>query len=336
MNKTRIIGRDLCRELLTLEDCIPAMADVLKANAAGEVKMLQRSVIPHPGGNLLALMTASILPEKTAGSKVIIFPGPEAAKAGTSQGIIPLFDTETGALKAIVDATQITVTRTAAVSAAATDVLALKDAGTAAILGTGRQGTAHALAMTKVRALKTILLWNRTPEKARTAADALRAELAGTAGDPSAVPEIVVCGTAEEAVREADIICTTTPGRTDEPILKGEWLKPGAHINAVGCVNPMGREVDSEAVRKSRVFFDWGEAAKAAGDISIPLSRGEITEECFAGDIGSVMAGTLEGRTGRDAITMFKSVGISAVDIAAAQVIYEKACSLDLGIEVEI
>ncbi len=332
-NRTRIIGRELCGQLLTLEDCIPAMADVLKANAAGEVKMLPRSVIPHPGGNLLALMTASILPEKTAGSKVIIFPGPEAAKAGTSQGIIPLFETETGALKAIVDATQITVIRTASVSAAATDVLAVKNAETAAVLGTGRQGTAHALAMAKVRDLKRILLWNRTPDKAQAAAETLRQELAAAAAYG---PEVIVCGTAEEAVREADIICTATPGRTDEPILKGEWLKPGTHVNAVGCVVPVGREVDSEAVRRSRVFFDWGEAAKAAGDIAIPLGRGEITEACFAGDIGSVMAGNIEGRTADSDITLFKSVGISAVDVAAAQVIYEKACSLGLGIEVEI
>ncbi|MBO5998778.1 MAG: hypothetical protein J6P87_03735, partial [Lachnospiraceae bacterium] len=237
MNKTLIIGRELCRELLTVEDCIPAMKETLRALASGQVKMLDRSVIPHPNGNLLALMTASLLPQETAGSKVIIFPGPEAAKNGTSQGIIPLFDTVTGSLKAIVDATQITVVRTAAVTAAATDALAAEDAHTAAVLGTGRQGIAHAEAMTKVRDIRKLLLWNRTKERAEAAAGALAGKLPGI--------EIEVCETAEAAVRNADIICTTTSARTDNPILKGEWLRSGAHVNAIGCVNPMGREVDT-------------------------------------------------------------------------------------------
>ncbi|MBO5998088.1 MAG: ornithine cyclodeaminase family protein, partial [Lachnospiraceae bacterium] len=122
----------------------------------------------------------------------------------------------------------------------------------------------------------------------------------------------------------------------DDPILKGEWLKPGAHVNAIGCVNPMGREVDTEAVAKSRLFFDQAEAAKKSGDIAIPLGRGEITEDGFIGDIGSVLAGDLPGRTSAKDITMFKSVGISAVDVAAALVIFEKAAAQGLGIEVEI
>ncbi len=330
MNKTLIIGRELCRELLTVEDCIPAMKKTLCALAEGQVKMLDRSVIPHPNGNLLALMTASLLPQETAGSKVIIFPGPDAAKNGTSQGIIPLFDTVTGSIKAIVDATQITVVRTAAVTAAATDALAEKGAHTAAILGTGRQGIAHAEAMTKVRDIHKLLLWNRTPERADAAAAALTEKLPGIS--------IEVCRTAEEAARNADIICTTTSARADEPILKGEWLRPGAHVNAIGCVSPMGREVDTETVRKSRIFFDQTEAAKKSGDIAIPLGCGEIASdsENFIGDIGGVLAGSLAGRTSAEDITMFKSIGISAVDVAAALVIYEKAAAQGLGVEVEI
>ena len=327
MNKTLIINRELCRKLLTLEDCIPVMGEVLAGSARGDVKMLQRSAIFHQNGNLLALMTASISAMRTAGSKVIIFPGPEAAKNGTSQGIIPLFDTETGSLMAIVDASVITLVRTAAVSAAAAKVLAREDAHTAAVLGCGKQGVAHAEAMTKIRDIDRLLLWNRTTERAETAAASLREKLPGIS--------IEVCADPKEAVSAADIICTTTSVRGDDPILKGEWLKPGAHINAVGTVSPMGREVDTEAVRKSRVFFDWKEAAIAAGDLSIPLKNGEISEDGFAGDVGSVIAGDLEGRRSNDDITLFKSVGISAEDIAAALVIYRKAKEQGLGIEVE-
>ncbi len=329
MNKTLIVNRALCDELLTLEDCIPAMADVLIAASRGEVKMLQRSMIPHQSGNMLALMPATLLPKHVTGSKVIIFPGPQAKKAGTNQGIVPLFDTETGALTAIVDAELITVRRTAATSAAATNALARRDAHTVAILGAGNQGKAHAEAMTLVRDIDTIYIWDMFPAAVEAAVKHLSARLPGV--------KLVPCETAEQAVRDADILCTVTSARGDDPFLKGEWLKPGAHLNAVGACSPTSREVDTETVRRSRVFLDWREAAlRDAGDIIIPLKNGEITEDHFVGDVGSVLTGELPGRTSDEEITMFETIGISVEDIAAAQLILEKARARGLGVEVEI
>ncbi|MBE6994638.1 MAG: ornithine cyclodeaminase family protein [Ruminococcaceae bacterium] len=329
MNKTLIVNRELCRQLLSLQDCIPAMSDVLIAASRGEVKMLQRSMIPHQSGNMLALMPATLLPLHVTGSKVIIFPGPKARKNGTNQGIVPLFDTETGALTAIVDAELITVVRTAATSAAATDALARKDARSVAILGAGNQGRAHAEAMTLIRHIEEIYIWDQFPAAVEAAVEHLSKRLPGV--------KLIPCATAEEAARNADILCTVTSSRGDTPFLKGEWLKPGAHLNAVGACSPTSREVDTETVRRCKVFLDWREAAlRDAGDLIIPLTKGEITEDHFAGDVGKVLTGELPGRESDEEITMFETIGISVEDIAAAQLIADKARAAGLGVEVEI
>lgn len=326
MNKTLIVSRELCTRLLTVEDCIPAMAETLTAAAQGAVKMLQRSMIPHDSGCKLAIMPATMVPRQVTGAKVIIFAGPSAR--GTSQGIVPLFDTETGALKAIVDAELITVVRTAATSGAATDILARKDAASLAILGCGKQGRAHARAVCAVRDIKTVYLWNRSPGNLQTAMTELAQALPGV--------RLVPCATPEEAVRDADVVCTTTNGRGGI-VLEGAWLKPGAHVNAVGACSGANREVDTETVRRSKVYFDWSEASlRDGGDLAIPLQAGELTPEHFMGDLGLVTVGRLEGRTNDREITLFESVGLSVQDVAAANLIYEKAKAQGLGLWAEI
>lgn len=326
MNKTLIVSRELCTRLLTVKDCIPAMRETLSAAALGEVQMLQRSMIPHDSGCKLAIMPATLEPRQVTGAKVIIFPG--AAARGTSQGIVPLFDTETGALKAIVDAELITVVRTAATSGAATDILARKDAAALAILGCGKQGRAHAEAVCAVRDIKTIYLWNRSPGNLETALRELGEKLPGV--------ELVPCGTPEQAVRNADVVCTTTNGRGGI-VLEGRWLKPGAHVNAVGACSAKNREVDTETVRRSKVYYDWMSASlRDGGDLVIPLANGEISSEHFMGDLGYVVTGELEGRTSDSEITFFESVGLSVQDVAAANLIYEKAKAQGLGVWVEI
>lgn len=325
MNKTLIVSRELCRQLLTVEDCIPAMHETLTAAAQGQVTMLQRSMIPHDSGCKLAIMPATMIPRQVTGAKVIIFPG--AAARETSQGIVPLFDTETGALKAIVDAELITVVRTAATSGAATDILARKDASVCAILGTGKQGRAHARAMAAVRPIRTLCLWDKVPAAVEAAMAELREALPGV--------ELVPCATPEEAVREAHIVCTTTWGR--DLVLAGAALMPGAHVNAVGACSAASREVDTETVRRSKVYFDWKEASlRDGGDLVIPLQQGELTEEHFMGDLGLVPLGLLEGRTSDSEITLFESVGLSVQDVAAANLIYRRALEQNLGVWVEI
>ena len=263
MNKTLIVNRELCTQLLSIEECIPAMRDTLIAATQGEIKMLQRQMIPHEGGNMLALMPASLLSKQVTGSKVIIFPGPKARQANSNQGIVPLFDTETGALLAIVDAELITVVRTAATSAAATDVLARKDASSVAILGAGNQGKAHAEAMTYIRDIKTVYVWDQFPAAVEAAKAHLEAKLPGV--------EVIPCETPEIAVKNADIVCTVTSTKGDAPFLKGEWLKEGAHVNAVGACSGAAREIETSVVKRCKIYYDWEEATmRDAGDLVIP------------------------------------------------------------------
>ena len=329
MNKTLIVNRELCTQLLSIEECIPAMRDTLIAATQGEIKMLQRQMIPHEGGNMLALMPASLLSKQVTGSKVIIFPGPKARQANSNQGIVPLFDTETGALLAIVDAELITVVRTAATSAAATDVLARKDASSVAILGAGNQGKAHAEAMTYIRDIKTVYVWDQFPAAVEAAKAHLEAKLPDV--------EVIPCETPEIAVKNADIVCTVTSTKGDAPFLKGEWLKEGAHVNAVGACSGAAREIETSVVKRCKIYYDWEEAAmRDAGDLVIPLNKGEVTMNDFMGEVGSVMLGKLEGRTNEQEITLFETIGISVEDIAAAYQIYEKAKEQNLGVWLEI
>lgn len=329
MNKTLIVSRELCEKLLTLEDCIPSMRDTLIAASKNEIKMLQRMMIPHDSGNMLAIMPASLLSTNVTGSKVIIFPGPQAKKDKTNQGIVPLFDTESGALLSIVDGEVITVIRTAATSAAATDVLARKDASSVAILGAGNQGRAHARAMKLIRDIKKVYIWDMFPAAVDAAIEALKPVMPGV--------ELIPCASPEEAVKDADIVCTVTSTKGDAPFLKGEWLKEGAHVNAVGACSGSAREIETSVVKRARVFYDWEEASmRDAGDLVIPLNKGEIKKEDLAGEVGKVMTGELVGRENDSQVTLFETIGISVEDIAAAQLIYEKAKAQGLGVSVEI
>ena len=329
MNKTLIVNRTQCEQILTVEKCIPYMNTALVGISEKQAKVLQRTMIPHSNGNMLANMPASLISENVTGSKVIIFPGPQTARMGTNQGIIPLFNIETGELIAIIDAELITVVRTAATSAAATEVLARKDSKTVAILGSGKQGKAHVQGMLAVRNIEKVYMWDLYYEAAEKACQIMKAQFPQV--------EFIPCETAKEAVIDADIICTTTPGKTENPVLLGQWVKDGAHINAVGTCSAKGRELDGEAVKKSVVFSDWTEACQRdAGDILFNISLGELEEFPPMTEIGQVISGNHPGRTDEKQITMFESVGISVEDIAAAKMIYEYAKANDIGTWMEI
>lgn len=326
MSKTRIIGKKEAEELLTMADCIDAMEQTLRDISAGHTAMLQRSMMPQPKGNKFALMAADNQQQGICGVKAIVFPGAEARANGTNQGIVPLFDGNTGALLAIVDAECITAVRTAASSAAAARILAREDSETLAILGAGRIGRLHIQAVRQARPIRRVLVWNRTPERAEQCCRWAK-EAFGL--------EAVVCREARQAAEQADIICTVTQAK--EPILQGEWLKPGAHINAVGACAPNARELDTLAVQRSRIYLDQREAAlRDGGDIAIPLAAGELSMENIVGEAGQVLLGQIPGRRSPEEITLFESVGIAVEDLAAAYLIYQKACRQGLGVEVEI
>ena len=140
-----------------------------------------------------------------------------------------------------------------------------------------------------------------------------------------------------EAVKDADIVCTVTSTKGDSPFLKGEWLKKGAHVNAVGACSGAAREIETSVVKRCKVYYDWKEATmRDAGDLMIPVRAGEVSFDDFMGEVGSVMTGSLEGRVNDEEITLFETIGISVEDIAAALLIFEKAKAQNLGVWVEI
>ena len=320
---TLIVGAEEVRTLLPMEECIHTMREALTALAKGEVILPQRQALRQPDKKGILGMMPSYLGgiHPAVGIKVVtVFPGNHGTKFDSHQGAIQLFETEHGQLQAIIDAGSVTAIRTAAVSAVATDLLARKDARILAILGSGTQARMHLEAIPLVRkSIREVRIWSRDFEHAK----ALRNR--GVAG-----LDIEAVENAQEAVKGAGIICTVTAATT--PILKGPWISPGAHINAVGASVPPFRELDSEAVVKSAFFVDRRQSAiEEADDFRVPKSEGLIGDTHIKGEIGEILAGQVKGRTSDDEITIFKSAGLAIEDLAAAKYIYQKALSKKAG-----
>ncbi|MFI3252396.1 MAG: ornithine cyclodeaminase family protein [bacterium] len=321
--ETLIISKEDCSELLTYEKCIPSMKDALLQISSGKAVNLQRMFVPNDNNTRVAIMPSTSNTEEVSGGKVIVFGNKE-----TSQGIVPLFCTKTGRLLAITDAKVMTTVRTASTSAAATDVLAKKDSSVLAILGAGKQGRAHAIAISKIRDIKTINIWSYKEETINSCIEYLTNELPNI--------NIVFCKTAKEAVVNADIICTTTAG-SDKPILKGKWLKDGVHINGVGACNAKRLECDLDTLNNCKIYTDWTEASiQSSGNFAIPMSNGEFNVTDIKGEVGEVLLNKIEGRISNDEKTFFSSVGISIQDLISANVIYKEALKNKKGIAVKL
>lgn len=320
--------------MLPMRECIDAMADAFRALAIGEARLPLRQVIPLPGSpNLFALMPGDIgvssreRHRAAVGAKVItVFPGNDTTPFDSHLGVVLLFEADMGRLLAIIDASSVTAIRTAAVSGVATKLLSNPDAGDLAILGAGVQAMTHLEAMKTVRALRRVRVWSRTPERCDRFIEKAQRKFGIT---------IEPVRTAEACVQGADIICTVTASR--EPVLRGAWISPGAHINAVGAALPTARELDTAAVAMSRVYVDRRESALAeAGDILIPMSEGVVNDGHIRGEIGGVLMGAEPGRQSPDEITLFKSLGLAIEDLAAARHIYDKGVALGTGVWVSL
>ncbi|HEY5547209.1 MAG TPA: ornithine cyclodeaminase family protein [Gemmatimonadaceae bacterium] len=319
--------------LLPMQECIEAMADAFRALAIGDARLPLRQVISLPGSpNLLALMPAQLglnsrEHQSAIGAKVItVFPGNDTSPFDSHLGVVLLFEAEMGRLLAIIDATSVTAIRTAAVSAVATKLLSTPDAGDLAILGTGVQAMTHLEAMRAVRTVRRVRVWSRTAQRRVRFAEKARQRF-GVAVDVMPSPEACVKG--------ADLICTVTASR--EPVLRGNWIADGAHINAVGASLPTARELDTAAVARSRLFVDRRESALAeAGDILIPMSEGAFNADHIRGDLGAVLMGAVPGRESARDVTLFKSLGLAIEDLAAARRIYEKGVALGTGVWVSL
>jgi ornithine cyclodeaminase len=312
-----IVNQEEVPRLLPMAECMEAVAAALAELADGKAMLPLRSILWLPervGG--FGLMPAALLPERVVGLKAItFFPGNEGTELDTHQGAVLLFESERGRLLAVMDATSITAIRTAAASGVATRLLAREDAGDLAILGSGTQARTHLEAMKIARPLRRVRIASKDLDRAKSFAER-ESRKHGLEVEPVA--------SAREAVAGADIICTVTSSR--EPVLLGEWISEGAHINAVGSSVPSARELDTAAVVRSRLYVDRRESTlNEAGDFLIPKREGAIGDDHIVGEIGELLMGRVRGRNSAIEITLFKSLGIAVEDVASARLIYEKA-----------
>lgn len=312
MARVRVLDDATVRRLLPMRDCIEVMAEALAALARDEVYNPLRFVVRPPDhGSLMGLM-----PARRGGGRPLwalkaltIVHGNSARGLDSHQGFVALFDGETGEPRALLNAGAITAIRTAAVSGLATRLLAREDTRTLAILGTGTQARSHLEAMHAVRSFERVVAWSASGRS--------------LAGAESAA-------TAEEAVREADVVCTVTSSA--EPVVQRPWLKAGVHINAVGSSIPTAREIDEQTMRDASLFVDRRESTvNEAGDF---LLAG-LDESHIKGEIGDLVLGA-QGRASAGELTLFKSLGIAVEDLASAELVVDRAEAEEAGTVVEL
>ncbi len=322
-----VLNRSEVRHLLPMAECIRLMEAALSAQAHGDTQQPLRTAIRFAGGATTLTMPAYVGSPAALGVKVIsVFPGNHERGKDRHQGAVLALDPETGEVLALLEAGAITAVRTAAVSAVATRLLANPDAGDLAILGAGVQARAHLEAISCVRDLRRIRIWNRSIEHAE--------QLAETAPTPAGV-RIEVMATAVGAVEGASIICTVTGSPT--PVLRGEWIAAGAHINAVGAHTPETRELDTTAVSRSRIFVDLRESAlREAGELLTPIKERQLRTADIQAELGEVIIGTHPGRRSRDEITLFKSLGLGIEDVVAAWHVVSDARRLGIGTDLPL
>jgi len=312
----RFIDREEVARRLTYDVCIPIVRDAMIALSKGETRQVLRSILTLSEGRLFGVMPGAMGAHAPFGAKLIsVFEQNFALGRQSHQGLVILFDPGTGAPVCVVHAGEITAIRTAAASAVATDALARPDARRLAILGYGEQAATHARAIGKVRELASIVVWGRSPERARAFAARMQAELT--------VP-VAVAASVEEVVAQADIVCTVTAAA--EPILKGKWVRPGTHLNVVGSSYAGPAEVDIDLVVRSRFIADSRESVlKQGAEFLRAKEAGLIGDDHIVAEIGQVLAGEIEGRRSAEEITVYKSLGHVVQDLATAWALYSQA-----------
>lgn len=316
-----IVGAEDTERLLGYEDCIRLVREAMIALARGETRQPLRNIVDLNDGNAFGVMPGAMLGD-TFGAKIVsVYPGNFALGKHSHQGIVVLFEPEGGAPVAIIDGSIITAIRTAAASAAATEVLARPGPSRLAILGYGEQAWRHVAAVRHVRPITGVSVWGRSVDQAERFALRVREELGL---DAEAAPDVA------SAVAEADIICTTTAA--EEPILALADVKPGTHINVVGSSRAGPTEIANDLVAASRFIADYRPGVLAQGaEFLNAKAAGVVDDAHVVGEIGEVFDGKLAGRTGEDEITIYKSLGHIVQDLASGWHVFEAARAKGLG-----
>jgi ornithine cyclodeaminase/alanine dehydrogenase-like protein (mu-crystallin family) len=319
----RILRAADVHALLPMSECIDLMHRTMGAVSAGQVVLPLRSILMMPGDRgMMGNMPSYLGEPECFGVKLIsLMPHNKPPQYSSHLGIVLLFEIEHGQPVALLDGAQITAIRTAAASGLATRLLAKPDASSLGILGAGEQASSHLAAMLCVRKLNRVRVWARDTAKAT--------EFARVEGEKHGIT-VDVAPTPRDAVAGSDIICTVTKAR--EPILLGEWVEPGAHLNVVGSSLASTAEIDTATVVKSRFFADHRSSTiTEGGDYLRALRSGAITPDHILAEIGEVANGTKVGRTSARDVTLYKSLGIAPQDLASAHYVLEKARARGIG-----
>lgn len=306
--------------VLSMRDAVDLLETSFRLHAEGRTQLAPRLVMPLSGvaGNFRIM--AAVIPDLGGfGLKTLTGTPGKRDPEGTYFALL-YFDTETGALRAVLPGTHITGTRTGAASGVATRFLAREDAATLGLIGAGFQGRNQVAAVREVRDIRTVRVHDAVPEAAGRFAAELRAE----GLDAEAV------GTAREAVAGLDVVCAATTTKT--PVILADWLAPGTHVNSVGANAPVKREVEAAVFSRSRVCLDFRDQVLAeAGDLMAAIRDGEYDAEAIHAELGDVVTGAAAGRESDADITLFKSVGVAIEDVACAAFVHERAVERGLG-----
>jgi ornithine cyclodeaminase len=314
--KLRVLSGADVRRAITMAEAIQAVKEAYIQLSAGQAVVPLRTPVPvDRRGGVTLFMPAYLSESDALAAKVVsVFPRNLERGLPTIHAVVIVVDAETGQPRAIMDGTYLTALRTGAASGVATELLARPDARVVAILGAGVQGRTQLEAVCTVRRMEKVWVLDANPETAELYVEEMRRR-----GRP--IPEaIFVAASPAEALREADVICTATT--STRPVFDDADLKPGAHINGIGAYTPQMQEIPAETVARARVVVDSRSAALAeAGDLIIPIRQGLIGEDHIRAEIGEVLAGLKPGRGSDEEITVFKSVGNAAEDLAVASLV---------------
>ena len=319
-----VLTRAEIEQLLPMSACIEVMAEALAAFQRGDLHQPLRMIYAPPDATgVLGWMPAHRSGQHATYGMKIISVIPDNPKRGldSHQGTVMLMDGQTGELRALMNASAITAIRTAAVSAVATRLLARKNARTLALIGTGIQARRHLEALPLVRSIEHVRVAGRTPESA---------SLFAQRAQPDFPFPIEAVENAEAAVRGADIVVTATSAQ--EPVLRRDWLAPGAHINAVGASVRTHREIDTATLAAATLVVDRRESVEnEAGDYRLAREEGAILSSHIKAELGELLLGSGIGRTSHEELTLFRSLGLAVEDVSAAQYLLERASATGVG-----
>ena len=326
--RLRIIDGETLRHILTPQVCIDLIRNAMRLTSTTETSLPMRQGMPIPGGHgALGMMPGAMSEPDAFGLKLVsLFPGNTEAGFSSHMGLYVLYEGKHGQPLAIMDGGLITAIRTSAATAVATDVLARKDASTLTIIGTGEQAEAHVKALPLIRTFKTIRMCGLTQKLADSFVSKMQDSSDATLEAYSDV---------RAAVDGADVICTLTPVR--DPILFGDMIDPGCHINLVGSSFPDKAEADSSCVAQASYFVDHRESVEnMGGEYLRALQQGVIDETHIQAEIGEVISGDHPGRRNDQEITIYKSVGVATQDLMAARHVYLTAMENNYGVNADV